>query len=169
GWDAFVRKYDPSGDEVWTRQFGGGGGESAADVATDGSGNAYVVGGTRAALPGQTTAGDYDAFIRKFDAAGNEQWTRQFGTAAEDYALAVTVDRAGNPVLAGETGGLLAGAAAAGGLDSWVRKYDQAGTVIWSRQFGSELDDYAVGTVVAPGSGDVLVVGTTQGALPRQK
>ena len=166
--DAFVRKYDPAGTEVWTRQFGGGGGETAAGVALDGGGNAYVVGGTRAALPGQTTAGDYDAFIRKYDPAGNELWTRQFGTAAEDYALAATLDPAGNAVVAGETGGLLAGAAAAGGLDSFVRKYDPAGTVLWTRQFGSDVDDYAVGAAVAPG-GDVFVVGTTQGAFPRQK
>jgi hypothetical protein len=168
GWDAFVRKYDPAGNEVWTRQFGGGGGETTSEVAIDRGGNAYVVGGTRAALPGQTTAGDYDAFIRKYDPTGNELWTRQFGTEAEDYALAVTLDTAGNPVVAGETGGLLAGAAAAGGLDSFVRKYDPAGHVLWTRQFGSRLDDFALGAAVAPG-GDVFVVGATEGALPGQK
>jgi hypothetical protein len=168
GWDAFLRRYDPAGNELWTRQFGGGGGETAAKVAVDAGGDAYVVGGTRAALPGQTTAGDYDAFLRKYDPAGNEVWTRQFGTPAEDYALAVTLDGAGNPVVAGETGGLLAGAAAAGALDSFVRKYDAAGGVLWTRQFGSAMDDYAVGAAVAPG-GDVFVVGTTQGAFPHQK
>src|SRR5438067_2377557 len=83
GWDAFLRKYDRAGDEVWTRQFGGGGGESAASVRVDHAGNAYVVGGTRAALPGQKNIGDYDAFIVKFDAAGTPVWTRQFGTRNE--------------------------------------------------------------------------------------
>ena len=168
GWDAFIRKYNPAGDEVWTRQFGGGGAESAASVRIDHAGNAYVVGGTRAALPGQTNLGDYDAFIVKFDPAGNTVWVRQFGTTNEDYAMAVALDGNGDPVVAGETGGLLAGATAAGGLDGFVREYDPAGNVVWTRQFGSPLDDYAVGVAVAP-TGEVLAVGTTLGALPGQK
>ena len=168
GWDAFLRKYTPAGQEVWTRQFGGGGAESAASVRIDRAGNAYVVGGTRAALPGQTNIGDYDGFIVKFDSAGNQVWARQFGTTVEDYTLAVTLDRDGNPILAGETSGLLAGAAAAGGLDGFVRQYDQDGNVVWTRQFGSPLDDYAVGASIGP-TGDVFVVGSTAGALPGQK
>lgn len=168
GWDAFLRKYTPTGDEVWTRQFGGGGAESAASVRVDPAGNAYVVGGTRAALPGQTNIGDYDGFIVKFDPVGNQVWVRQFGTTVEDYTLAVTLDRDGNPILAGETSGLLAGAAAAGGLDGFVRQYDRDGNVVWTRQFGSPLDDFAVGAAVGP-SGEVLAVGTTGGALPGQK
>jgi len=167
GFDAFIRKYTPAGDEMWTRQFGGGGGESAASVRIDHAGNAYVVGGTRAALPGQTNIGDYDAFITKFDATGNPVWVRQFGTTSEDYALAVVLDAGGDPVIAGETGGLLAGATAAGGLDGFVRQYDPAGKVMWTRQFGSPLDDFAVGATVGP-TGDVWAVGTTMGALPGQ-
>ena len=168
GWDGFIRKYAPTGDEVWTRQFGGGGGESAASVRVDHSGNAYVVGGTRAALPGQTNIGDYDAFITKFDAAGNSVWVQQFGTTVEDYALTVALTANGDPVVAGETGGRLAGAVAAGGLDAFARRYDPSGNVLWTRQFGSPDDDYAVGATVGP-SGDVFVVGTTNGSLPGQK
>jgi Beta-propeller repeat len=167
GWDAFIRKYNPGGDEVWTRQFGGGGAESAAAVRIDHAGNAYVVGGTRAALPGQTNIGDYDAFIVKFDPGGNTVWVHQFGTVNEDYAMAVALDANGDPIVAGETSGLLAGAAAAGGLDGFVREYDPAGKVVWTRQFGSRFDDYAVATAVTP-AGDVLVAGTTLGTLPGQ-
>jgi hypothetical protein len=165
GWDAFLRKYTPAGDEVWTRQFGGGGAESAASVRVDRAGNAYVVGGTRAALPGQTNIGDYDGFIVKFDGVGNQVWARQFGTTVEDYTLAVTLDANGNPIIAGETSGRLAGAAAAGGLDGFVRQYDPNGQVVWTRQFGSPLDDYAVSAMVGP-KGDVLVAGSTTGSLP---
>jgi len=168
GWDAFLRKYTPNGDEVWTRQFGGGGAESAASARVDHAGNIYVVGGTRAALPGQTNIGDYDGFIVKFDGAGNQVWARQFGTTVEDYVLSVAFDAAQNPVLAGETSGRIAGASAAGGLDAFVRQYDHDGNVVWTRQFGSSGDDFAVGVTVAP-TGDVLVVGSTDDALPGQK
>ncbi len=168
GWDAFLRKYTPDGDEVWTRQFGGGGGESAASVKIDKEGNAYVVGGTRAALPGQTNIGDFDSFIVKLDATGAPVWVRQFGTKVEDYALTVALDGNGSPIVAGETSGLLAGASAAGGLDGFVRQYNGAGDVVWTRQFGSPLDDYAVASAISP-TGDVLVVGSTTGSLPGHK
>ncbi|HET9772893.1 MAG TPA: SBBP repeat-containing protein [Acidimicrobiia bacterium] len=167
GWDGFLRRYSPSGDEVWTRQFGGGGGESAASVRVDAAGNAYVVGGTRAALPGQTNIGDYDAFIIKFDAAGALLWVKQHGTTVEDYAVSVVIDGQGNPIMAGETSGLMAGAGRAGGLDGFVRQYDPEGNVMWTRQFGSSMDDFAVGTAVGP-DGNVHVVGTTFGSLPGQ-
>lgn len=168
GWDAFLRKYTPAGDEVWTRQFGGGGGESAASVRIDRTGNAYVVGGTRAALPGQENIGDFDSFIVKFDATGNQVWARQFGTTVEDYALAVALDGQGNPVVSGETSGLLAGASAAGGLDGFVRQYNGAGDVVWTRQFGSPLDEFAVSLAYGP-AGEVFVVGSTAGSLPGHK
>src|SRR5258705_6200197 len=133
GWDAFIRKYNPAGDEMWTRQFGGGGGESAAAVRVDHAGNAYVVGGTRAALPGQTNIGDYDAFITKGDAAGKPLWVRQCGTLAQGYALAVALDANGGPVVAGETSGLMARAAAAGGPAGFARPYHPPGDVVWTR------------------------------------
>lgn len=168
GWDAFLRKYTPAGDEVWTRQFGGGGGESAASVKIDKAGNAYVVGGTRAALPGQTNIGDYDSFIVKFDGTGADVWVRQFGTTVEDYAITVALDGNGSPIVAGETSGLLAGTSSAGGLDGYVRQYNAAGDVVWTRQFGSPLDDYAVASAIGP-AGDVLVGGSTLGSLPGHK
>ncbi len=168
GWDGFLRKYTPAGDEVWTRQFGGGGGESAASVKIDKAGNAYVVGGTRAALPGQTNIGDFDSFIVKLDANGAPVWVRQFGTKVEDYALTVALDGNGSPIVAGETSGLLAGASAAGGLDGFVRQYNSAGDVVWTRQFGSPLDDYAVASAMSP-AGDVLIAGSTTGSLPGHK
>ncbi|HVW32196.1 MAG TPA: SBBP repeat-containing protein [Acidimicrobiia bacterium] len=167
GFDAFIKKYDPTGKELWTRQFGGGGGESAGAVTVDHAGNAYVVGGTRAALPGQTNIGDYDAFITKWDPAGNPGWVHQFGTVNEDYALAVALDPAGDPVVAGETAGVLAGAASYGGLDGFTRMYNPAGQVLWTRQFGSKSDDYTVAAAVGP-NGDVFVGGTTFGTLPGQ-
>ena len=168
GLDAFIRKYSPAGEEIWTRQFGGGGAESAAAVRVDHAGNAYVVGGTRGTLPGQTNIGDWDAFIVKFDPAGRTVWSHQFGTVDEDYAMAVVLDGNGYPIVAGETAGLLAGAASAGGLDGFVREYDPAGNVIWTRQFGSKGDDYAVGAAVSP-AGAVLVAGTTFATLPGQR
>jgi Beta-propeller repeat len=40
--------------------------------------------------------GGVDAFLRKYDASGVVQWTRQFGTVDADFAIDVTLDSSGN-------------------------------------------------------------------------
>jgi len=166
GGDAFVRKYDASGREVWTRQFGSIRPDQANGVAVDDSG-VYVVGWTSGALPGQTGTGGDDAFIRKYDTNGNEQWTRQFGSADRDEPFGVAVDASGIYV-AGATLGTLPGQTASGfsSTDAFVRKYDVDGVAQWTRQFGSAGSDDANG--VAVDATGVYVGGRTSGELPGQ-
>jgi beta-propeller repeat-containing protein len=166
--DAFVRKYDPAGNELWTRQFGSWERDFARAVATDGAGNAYVVGETHGTLPGQTSAGGYDAFMRKYDPAGNEVWTRQFGGGGGEAAWDVVADQAGNTYLVGSTGAALPDQASAGDFDAFVGKYAPDGTQLWTRQFGSEGSDAGRGVALDP-TGNVLVVGNTNFALPGQR
>jgi hypothetical protein len=167
GYDAFVRKYDTAGNEVWTRQFGGGGGEGAWGVALDPAGNAYVVGTTRAALAGQSPAGGFDAFVRRYDPAGDEVWTRQFGSEGDEGGRSVALDAHGNVLVVGSTNRALPGKTSAGGYDVYVRQYDRAGTELWTQQFGSAADDYGVAVAVDP-RGQALVVGSADRALPGQ-
>ena len=150
GQEAFVRKFDASGNELWVRQFGTTGTESADGIAADAAG-IYVTGSTTGTFPGQTSAGGQDGFVRKYDAGGNELWTRQFGSSSADQAVAVTVDASGLSV-AGATGGALLGQITAGGQDAFVRKYDASGTVLWTHQFGTPDSDSASG-VAADDSG----------------
>lgn len=90
-------------------------------------------------------------------------WTRQFGTVAEDYASGVAVDAAGRAFVSGSTFGALEGTSA-GGLDAFLRAFDADGGLRWTRQFGgSETDigrDVAVDAVGRP-----VVVGITATAL----
>ena len=79
----------------WSRQFGTQAADEALGVALDPLGNAYVVGWTFGTLPAQQSAGMVDAFIRKYDPAGGELWTRQFGGWERDFARAVAADHDG--------------------------------------------------------------------------
>jgi hypothetical protein len=170
GQDAFLCKYDPAGAVLWTRQFGGpagllvmtGNADSARAAAVDAAGNVYVVGSAEGVL--DAVVGARDAFVRKFDAAGNVLWTRQFGSASDDEATAVAVDASGNVLVVGTTFGALPGQMASGNFDAFARKYDANGTVTWTRQFGTPGFDEALGVAVSP-SGDVYVVGSTFGTL----
>ncbi|MBP7682915.1 MAG: SBBP repeat-containing protein, partial [Deltaproteobacteria bacterium] len=165
--DAFVRKYDAAGTELWTRQFGSASTDDARSVSVASDGSVLVVGRTDGTFPGQSSAGSSDAFVRKYDAAGDELWTRQFGTASNDYPQSVSVGSDGSVLVAGYTGGTLPGQSSAGGIDAFVRTYDAAGTELWTRQFGSASTDIAYSVSVGS-DGSVLVAGHTGGTLPGQ-
>ena len=128
----------------------------------DDHGNVYISGFTNGSLDG-TSAGDSDAFISKYDSAGVPLWTRQLGTSAVDYAMGVAADTLGNVYLSGLTAGDLAGANI-GSFDAFISKYDEAGSLAWTRQFGSTLFDWATG-VATDGNGNVFVSGYTAGNL----
>ena len=57
----------------------------ANGVATDSSGNVYVTGGTKGGLDGNTSAGNTDLFVVKYNSSGTKQWTKQMGSSGQNY------------------------------------------------------------------------------------
>ena len=160
--DVFVRTYDRHGVALWTRQFGSTSTDVGTHVAADDAGTIAVVGYTHGPLAGHYY-GSFDVFVRTYDAAGTEVWTRQFGTENADFAYAVAFDQTGNVVVAGSTAGSLA-SVNAGGLDAFVAKFDAEGTLLWRQQFGTPEDDVA-NAMIVDRAGNVVVAGFTAGAL----
>lgn len=163
--DAFIIKFDPSGNVVWARPIGSDRFDRAFNVAVDASGNACVSGYTDGTLPGQSLVGGYDAYIARFDPSGNMVWARQYGSELYDHGYGVTMDAASNIYVVGDTDGALPGQANAGVRDAIAVKYDSNGNMVWRRQFGSGLYDNAQGVAV-DSSGNAYVAGSTNGALP---
>ncbi|HUF13984.1 MAG TPA: hypothetical protein VMN78_12845 [Longimicrobiales bacterium] len=161
GGDAYIRKYDANGTELWTRQFGTPARDNAIAVQVH-AGIVHVAGFTSGTLPGQTSAGGVDGFVRAYDTEGNELWTRQFGTGAGDFAIGLAVE-GGQVYVSGWTGGTLAGDGSSGGDDAFVRAYDVDGNELWTRQFGTSEADLSL-NVSAHGDA-VHVVGFTFGAF----
>lgn len=92
---------------AWAKGIGGAGYETANDIAVDKAGNVYVTGyyqsnpldfGVTASL---TNAGGSDAFVAKYDAAGNEVWIKGIGGTGSDKSNAIAVDEAGNVYITG--------------------------------------------------------------------
>jgi len=163
-WDAFVRRYDPAGQEVWTRQFGTEGTDAVQGISVH-QGSVYIGGFTSGALPGQTQAGGADAFVRMYDENGDELWTRQFGTGGTDYVWSVAAGDDGVYVV-GQIDGALTGQTTAGGTDAFIRKYGVGGDDLWTRQFGTSRSDALHGVAV---HGEVIyAAGEVQGTLPDQ-
>ena len=157
--DIFVRKYDAAGNLVWAREFGSrGSDDSVGGIAVDASGNVVVAGSSFGTLAGQTTAGGADAFVQKYDASGTLLWTRQYGSNKNDGVRSIALDSSGNIVVGGGTFGALPGQASSGNDDVFVQKFNAAGGLLWTRQYGSSNSDSATGIAV-DASGNVLVGG----------
>jgi len=165
--DAYVAKYDNDGNELWVRQFGGVGEDSALAAAVDSIGNVYVVGQSPGELPGRLFVGGVSgAFVRKYAGDGEELWNRQFGTQVSAKANGVAVDAAGHVYVAGQVDGALPGQLHAGHIDAFVRAYDSSGNELWTRQFGAEGGDFALDVAVDE-EGSAYVVGWSRREVQR--
>ena len=74
--DAFLAKYDPTGGLLWAEQLGTSTADYSCSVTVDGAGNAFISGYTGGSLGGPS-AGGLDAFLAKYDPAGNRLWSDQ--------------------------------------------------------------------------------------------
>ncbi len=104
--DAFVAKYDSSGNLQWTRLLGvSGAATTGYGVAADSNGASYVTGDTFGALDGNSLSGWGDAFLAKYDSAGNKQWTRLLGATGSTSATTgygIVLDSSGDCYVSGE-------------------------------------------------------------------
>ncbi len=162
GNDAFVAKYNANGQRLWLRQFGTAEDDEADGLAVDSSGNVYVAGTTFGPLGG-ANAGNFDAFLAKYDSSGNQVWLKQFGTTGSDQAKCVSLFGAGTVYVGGFTEGNLLGVNK-GGNDAFFAQFDADGNRNWVSQFGTTAYDvaWAIGT---DSSGNAVVGGETAGNL----
>ena len=127
--DAFVRRYDPDGNEVWTRQFGTENYDYVYGIAVESTG-VYVVGRLGVIY---NTFPSGQTFLRKYDTSGNEQWTRQLDAS---YDFRSIVAAAGSIYVGGRF--------TPPGADSAVlRKYDASGSEMWTRELSVPSATYA--------------------------
>ena len=158
GADAFVTKYDADGNFVWFRQIGTNKDDYAQGVAADGLGNAYVTGLVRGNLV-RPVQGVGDAILAKYDSAGNNLWTRQFGSSENDVGQAVAADKFGRVYVSGDGGDDYTFPASPYN-DAFASKFDASGQMLGSWQFGSLSYEEGSGVAV-DGLGNFYVGGRT--------
>lgn len=164
-YDVFVNKYDAAGNLAWAKQFGTTMADIGHSISTDGLGNVFIGGMTTGAFPGSVNAGDFDALVSKYDTAGNLVWSKQLGSTNRDEVRSVSADGLGNVYVTGSTWGLFAGNVSSGDVDGFVSKYDAAGNLAWTKQFGTAMVEESLG-IAADNLGNVYVSGRTHGSLP---
>ncbi|MBL6951807.1 MAG: SBBP repeat-containing protein [Alphaproteobacteria bacterium] len=161
--DAYLNKYDVSGELVWSRLLGASSDAKGFAVAVDVNDNVIIAGTVQGQLTATAYGGNYDSFVTKFDSTGAEQWTRQAAPYANDSALALTTDATGNVFVAGQTSAEIGtGVTFAGGTDGYLTKLDSSGTHVWDKQFGGTGTDRAT-AIAVDGAGNIYVAGEKDG------
>lgn len=163
-YDLFIRKLDPDGATYWTRQFGTSSLEYIKSMRVDPSGNVIAIGITEGGLHGYINAGEWDAFVTKYDTNGNLLWTRQFGTPSTESLESLEIDSAGNIYITGSSMESINGQQAHGLNDAFLIKYDPDGNVVFTKQFGTADSDYGNGLAL-DSTGNIYVSGNTNGTL----
>ena len=158
-----VGDYDPSLPLVidpvlvYSRFLGGIGDDVGYGIAADTSGNFYVVGTDKSA------AGVSDAFVSKFDVNNTLLYSTYLLGNYNDEGYAIALDGNGFIYITGSTTSTnLPGALnkKVGGLDAFVTKLNNSGSVVYSRYLGGSGDD--VGYAIAADSNSVYVTGHTK-------
>ncbi|MCB0543503.1 MAG: tail fiber domain-containing protein [Saprospiraceae bacterium] len=164
--DAFVVKYDPTGNVLWAIAGGGSGSDAGAGIATDALGYVYVTGwfSNTATFGSQSVAssGEEDVFVAKYDAAGNVMWVVSAGGANEDFGLDIATEAGGNVNISGFFQGTATFGSqtltGSGQEDVFTAKFDAVGNVLWVASGGGSSQDYG-NSLVADASGNVYVTG----------
>ena len=182
--DAFLVKFDASGNRIWATYYGGTGDEYSESVATDAAGNVYLAGSTNSdsgiASGGfqNTCGGRYgstNAFLVKFDANGNRLWATYYGGMVSTTAWGITTDAAGNVFMTGETSdtGLawkgfqnIYSGANYNAENAFLVKFDANGNRLWATYYGygdtiGGLDGTTGLSVATDSAGNVYMGGIT--------
>lgn len=172
--DVFVAKLDAAGGPLFSKRFGGAGGEFAGSAAIGPQGEIVVVGSFAGAADfggGPITATGSDVFVVKLDAAGAHVWSKGLGGTSNQGAMGVAIDPSGGVGFVGASGGgvdLGGGVKQASGseLTCFLGKLSAAGAHVFSQAYGCHVNEFVpLGPrVAADPSGAFVVTGSFRGA-----
>ncbi|BCW88150.1 hypothetical protein sos41_12880 [Alphaproteobacteria bacterium SO-S41] len=153
GKDSLVVKLNSAGEEVFARQVGSALDDGATAITIGPDDAIYVGGQVKGKMAGAAgSIGGTDAYVIKYDTKGTRVYTRQFGTEGDDRVAAMTIDDAGDLVVATTEGG-----------QGVVRKFSTANATspeIWSQTLGNLSGGGAIAGLVAE-NGSIYVAGST--------
>jgi len=141
--DVWVIRFDPGGNMLWDKTFGGSNLDLAYSIiqTTDGG---YAVAG----LTESKGAGEVDAWVIKLDHGGNIVWDKTFGGSDHEFGKSIIQTIDGDYIVAGSTR-----SKGAGSFDAWVIKLDHGGNIVWDKTFGGSGYDWANDIIQTTDSG----------------
>lgn len=180
GFDVFVTELSPTGSLVYSTYIGGGSDDSGNAIAVDGSGNAFVAGGTNSSnFPTQgafqgTFGGVLDAFVLELNPTGSALTYSTFlGGSGSDVATGLALDSSGNAYVVGSTTSTHfppknpIQSAIAGASNGFVTKLNSSGSaLVYSTYLGGGTGDFAVAVAVDANNNAYVTGGTKNKTFP---
>jgi PKD repeat protein len=148
--DLYAVKADASGNELWSRAYGGAGLDHGYGACETDDGGYLLVGYTTS-----FGAGGKDVYAVKTDSEGNELWSRTFGGPSTDVGRAVVVAVDGSYVISGHTE-----SAGAGEHDILLVKVDSQGQQVWEMTHGGAESEWGM-ALCRTDDGGYVVTGPT--------
>lgn len=174
--DGFLVKFNRNGNRQWATYFGGTDVDLANWCTADSDGNVYLAGNTASngmSTPGAFQqyygGGDQDAFLAKYNAAGNRLWSTYYGGSGNDYATSCAAFGNFNVYIAGNTSstnniasanGLKTIFTPGGFTDGFIASFNGTGARQWGTYYGGEGED-AVNSVAVTTDNSVYMAGST--------
>lgn len=163
-YDFWVVKLSNTGDLIWQQSYGGSGIEIGYDIAKTSDGNYIVVGDTRSSDGDVSNLkGAADFWVIKIrDTNGSLMWERTYGGSDFESARAITPLQAGGFAIVGSAQSTNADVNSNYGQnDFWVIKINDAGNLLWEKNFGGSQLDVAYG-IIETTDEKLVVAGNTQ-------
>jgi hypothetical protein len=165
----YVLKLDASGNHVWSTSCGGTNplmnyGVGGTGIGFDAQGNVVVGGefaGTMNCGDGpHKSSGGLDIFLTMLsENDGHALWSKAFGDATDQYVYGLSVDSAGNAVIAGTANGLVNfGGMNLFGGGFYMARFSPTGAHNWSRQWGAK-NEARPSALVTDSSGGLAMSG----------
>ncbi|MCX6290620.1 MAG: IPTL-CTERM sorting domain-containing protein [Bacteroidetes bacterium] len=171
--DAFLVKFNNTGNRLWGTFYGGGSKDYGNDVAIDSSGNVIICGycGSTDSIASaggfqNSFGGDVDAFVAKFNPAGSRLWATYYGGTQVDFGIGVATGPGGVIYLTGQTSDTVAIASGGfqntfgGARDAYLVKFDAAGNRMWATYYGGAGNEEGI-DVAVDAAGFVFLGGDT--------
>jgi len=166
GRDAFLAKFDLSGQLQWSTYFGGNSSEISFGTAVDGNDNVYINGFTFsrkgiATIGAFQTAFSYN-YLASFTSNGSIRWATYYGGDSVHSNGGIAIDGANDIYVVGgvDTPTISAENTKSGGEDGFIARFNPKGFPQWARYFGGPQNDICT-SVTTDGYGDVFMTGYT--------
>lgn len=123
----------PNGDNICLKVFGGINDEHGNSIQQTNDGGYIILGSTSS-----YGNGNYDIWLIKTDADGNQEWDQTFGGQEDDYGKSIDLTNDGGYIITGYTKSY-----GNGSNDFWLIKTDLNGNEEWDETFGNYGSDIA--------------------------
>jgi len=151
--DALLLKYDPDGNLLWFKTYGGTDEDWTSDLCQTEDGDYMLTGFTRS-----FGANARDSYLIKTDVNGDTLWTRMYGGATDQWGRGIDNLPDGGAIVAGWTGAFFTAS------DTWLFRVDTNGDIIWEKTYNYGSWDQA-NKVILTNNGGFILSGKINGSL----